>query len=166
MRKTKGISLVVTAMLLVMISIALAVGLWIYAQRYTKGGSPIQAQLNVISNRYINNVPVYTLSLLAQSKSVKTLQIVSIKIIGTTSSGKAMILTISNGNQTIGASYSASVSPSLPYTINPNSQTELALTIAGNNANVSALASVSVQITLKNNAGNTYTVQTNAVQLG
>ena len=68
MKKIKGISLVITSMLLVIIGISLSIGVWLYTQRYTRASSPIQAQLNVISNRYINGNEVYSLSLLIQTK--------------------------------------------------------------------------------------------------
>lgn len=68
MIKNKGVSLTISSLILIIVGISVATGVWLYTQRYTKIHQQTNAQLNLVDSRIINNNSVYAMSLLIQSK--------------------------------------------------------------------------------------------------
>lgn len=174
MKRTKGLSMAVTAALLILVSIAIVAALWLYSQRFTQGGDVVQAQANLISNRWVSNKPIYTVDLSIQSKTQTRLHLKEIDIIVTDKSGATKVAKITESSGRSGATWQfnangaplsgATVTPAPPVYIQPNGITHLTISLTGNTN--TPVVEVAFQLILEDDAGNTYTVQTNSLTVG
>ena len=171
-RKTKGLSTIVIMGLLILIGIVLAVGMYSYTKRYTKGSDVVTASAVVNGNSWVNGKPVYQVKLTLQSKAKTRLQVDTIRAIGTLKDGTAVNTAFTGGTGTLGSGrttyYQVQIVPaprSNDAWLTPGSQKDFVLMFTGTDAN-HAIHSLSFQIVLKDDSGNTYTVQTGEVTFG
>ena len=168
MRKTRGLSMAVTAALLILVSIALVASLWLYSNKFTSGGSVVQASANLISKRWVNNKPVYVVDIAIQSKADSRLTLSSLTVIYTLKDGTTHSQTVNvgggSGGGGGGSGIGITVTPSNNVAVDPNSANHVTVTITGQGNN--PVVEMSFQLVFQDEAGNTYTVQTNSVQTG
>jgi hypothetical protein len=165
MRHVKGLSPAVTVALIILVSIAVVAALWLYSQRLTSGGNLVQAQANLITNRYVNNRPVHVIDISVQSKAQTRLQLTDIIIVGTMSDGSTVTGNVTKGINGYTITVKPGVNDQYAY-VQPNSEKHFTITMTGGGNNSNPLVEVSFQLVFKDDAGNTYTVQTNSITLG
>lgn len=171
-RNTKGLSTIVVMGLLILIGIVLAIGMYTYSKRYTKGSDVVTASAELNGNSWVNGKPVYQIKLTFQSKASKRLQVDTIRVMGTYKDGTPIQADITGASATLRngrtTTYQVTVSPAARSPnawLTPGSQKDFLLMFVGQSGNY-PIHDLTFQIVLKDDSGNTYTVQTGTVTLG
>lgn len=158
----------VTAGLLILVAIALVGALYLFGQRFVEGSDVVQAQANLISNRYVSGKPTHVIAINLQSVSESRLTVTEITVIGVDNNGAPVTGILTGGTGSI-PGYSVTISPPLggpDASVDPNSNKQITLTFTGGaGGSAGTLVEVSFQVKLTDDAGNSYTVQTNSVTL-
>ena len=146
-RKTKGLSLLATSLIIIAIVISIAVGVWIFSQKYTVtthsqissqfslngqsqhtkafNQSQIKAQLNLLSYSLTGSNPVYNIRLTIQSNFQKSLLLKGIEITAVYQNGSiAHLMLVPHGNKWvlyINSHYYETINSTNTIVINTNS---------------------------------------------
>jgi len=167
-KKHRGMSMAVTAGLLITVAIAFVVALWYYNSQYAQATDFITAQATLITSRYINNNPVYVVDIAVSSKVDTRLYVDKIDVIYTMSNGDSGTATIELGGTTSTTitGYTVKVTPNEKVPVDPGSTAHITLTFTGTGTTAQPIVEMSFRLTLVDDAGNTYSVTTNSVSTG
>jgi len=165
-RKFKGVSEIIGVAILIIAAIAIAVGLYLYAQRFTGGADVVQAQALMVQNTYAGGNQIAVASIRLTSKTSSTLFVSAVvarityangnigtAVFGTTSATSPMTLPVSANNPTATVDGTAQIDAGRTVELTVTFRTPI------NNQ----IRSVVFTVYLVDPAGNIRTVTTNEV---
>jgi len=164
-RRGRGISPVVTAIMLVIVGIAAVLVLWQWLSSVSRGTSIVQLEAIKVSNRFIDEQKqVAVIALQLTSKASKELTIKKVTAVATSSQGNPVIVDVdlTSGNKASTGGVTVEVLGSTK--LMPGTTNSLHVVITADLKTV-RLSSVSFTVTLEDVEGHKYTYQSNAVDL-
>ena len=177
-RKKRAVSPAVTAALLIIAGIALAIALYYSVSKLTSASDIVQVQAYKIQNRYVKDpatnamkqLSVVGLRLVPKADKLLTIKEIVATLVysdGSTEIGKITYDIQSNSwGMWDGLTKVEGQTPQGPATISPGNTVELVLIFTNNDPGANGyLTSVSFQLTLVDPAGNEYSFSSNEVRL-
>lgn len=177
MRRAKGVSGIIATALLILITVVLAAAIWLYTQRFTQTGDVATAQALLVTNRYVGGKQNIIVDLAVTNTHNTRLQLVQIRLIGAGPGGTGIVniptttttpISFVTSVTFIGGTYNITISPPLASSeawIEPRNVAHFTITLQRASGG-QAPSEIGIQVVLRDDAGNIYTIQSNTLKVG